>query len=86
MRQIVVDGKTWSVTVAGRHTQYGRDEVGLLFSQGTGDDREQRVLRYSPRWSRTGSMVLAELSDAELTELLRRSQPSWTSPETDYRR
>ncbi len=86
MRRITVDGKTWSVSVAGRHTQYGRDEVSLLFTRGTGHDREERVLRYSPRWSRARSMVLGELSDDALAGLLRRSQPSWTSPETGYRR
>jgi hypothetical protein len=84
-RTIEVDGTTWQVAPAGRVTQYTRDEFTMLFTRGTGPDREERVARYSPLGARSRELSLAELTDAQLHELLARSQPSWTSPDTGYR-
>ena len=85
-RIIEVDGQQWEVTPTGRVTQYTRDEFGLLFSRGQDAGRERRVVRYSPLGSRSPEASLHELSDVQLRELLGRSQPSWTAPETGYRR
>jgi hypothetical protein len=83
---ITVDGRTWEVTPSGHVTQYLRDEFGLLFHRLGGDEGETRVVRYSPLGSRIPEESLAELSDHQLETLFRRSQPSWTAPETEYRR
>ena len=40
-RIIEVDGDRWQVAVSGRSTQYNKDEFGLVFTRGTGPDREQ---------------------------------------------
>jgi hypothetical protein len=85
-RIIEVDGAQWQVAVSGRSTQYNKDEFGLVFTRGTGPDREQRVVRYSPLGAKSGELSLARLSDRELTDLLAVSQPGWTSPELGYRR
>ena len=85
-RIIEVDGAQWEVAVSGRLTQYTKDEFGLIFSRGTGPNREQRVVRYSPLGAKSRELSLSELSDAELRELLAHSQPSWTAPEIGYRR
>jgi hypothetical protein len=85
-RVIEVDGEQWEVAVSGRITQYVKDEFGLIFSRGTGPQREQRVVRYSPLGVKSRETSLAQLSDLELRELLRHSQPSWTAPETGYQR
>jgi hypothetical protein len=85
-RIIEVDGSQWEVAVSGRTTQYTKDEFGLVFTRGTGPDRERRLARYSPLGAKSRELSLAELSDAELRELLAHSQPSWTAPETGYRR
>lgn len=85
-RTIAVDGTTWAVTPTGHVTQYARDEFALLFTRGTGPDREERVAKYSPLGARSRELSLSELTDVQLRELLIRSQPSWTSPETGYRR
>jgi hypothetical protein len=81
-----IDGGQWEVEVSGRITQYVKDEFGLLFTRGTGPQREQRVVRYSPLGAKNRESSLGELSDQELRELLRHSQPAWTAPETGYRR
>ena len=81
-----VDGDQWEVEVSGRVTQYVKDEFGLLFTRGTGPRREQRVVRYSPLGSKNRESSLAQLSDQELRDLLRHSQPAWTAPEAGYRR
>jgi hypothetical protein len=83
-RQIMAEGRTWSVYPSGWVTQYDRDEFGLLFVTGEGDDREVRVTRYSPVGTRSREQSLTELSDAEVAQLLAYSQPSDTSPEADY--
>ena len=85
-RQIEIGSDTWRVAPAGRVTQYFKDEFGLVYTNGTGPEREERVVRYSPRGSRYREFSLQELSDAQLIDLFHRSQPSWTSPETEYRR
>jgi hypothetical protein len=85
-RIIEVNGEQWEVAVSGRVTQYVKDEFGLVFSRGTGSAREQRVARYSPRGAKSRELSLAQLSDADLRALLDRSQPAFTSPETEYAR
>jgi hypothetical protein len=84
-RILQVDGKQWEVEVSGRQTQYVKDEFGLVFTQGAGPERVRRVVRYSPLGSKSRELSLAQLSDAELRELLAHSQPSWTAPEMGYR-
>jgi hypothetical protein len=83
-RSITVDGRTWRVMPSGFITQYDRDEFGLIFVAGAGDQREVRVTRYSPHGARWREQSLAEMSDADLTALLAQSQPSEFSPEAGY--
>ncbi len=83
-RSITSGGRTWRVLPSGRVTQYDRDEFALLFTSGTGDDREVRVTRYSPQGTRSREQALAEMSDADLARLLEQSQPSEMSPEAGY--
>ena len=83
-RSIVVDGRRWDVYPSGRVTQYNKDEFGLVFVSGEGDDREVRVTRYSPVGARSREQSLAELGDDDLRRLLDSSQPSFTSPEAGY--
>ena len=85
-RRIEVDGDTWEVAASGRTTQYTKDEFGVVFTRGTGPDREQRVARYTPLGAKSRELSLAQLSDTELRDLLSHSQPSWTAPEMGYRR
>jgi hypothetical protein len=85
-RIIDVDGEPWEVAVSGRSTQYTKDEFGLVFTRGTGPDRERRVVRYSPLGAKSRESSLDELTDRELAELLAFSQPAWISPELGYRR
>ena len=85
-RSIDVHGTTWKVTPTGHVTQFVRDEFTMLFTKGTGPDRVERVAKYAPLGARSRELSLAELTDAQLRELFARSQPSWTSPETGYRR
>jgi hypothetical protein len=86
MRTIDVDGTPWTVSPSGRVTQFTRDEFTLLFTRGTGPDRVERVAKYAPTGARSRELSLEEMSDAQLAELFHRSQPSWTSPDTGYRR
>ena len=85
-RILEVDGHQCTVSPSGRLTQYTKDEFGLIFTRGTGPDREVRVARYSPLGAKSRELSLSQLSDAELVDLLAHSQPSWTSPEMGYRR
>ncbi|MSR05618.1 MAG: hypothetical protein EXR93_00895 [Gemmatimonadetes bacterium] len=85
-RTLEADGERWVVYPSGRTTQYDRDEFGLVFEKGTGPARVRRVTRYSPVGARRWDAALAELTDAHLLELLRQSQPAWTSPEAEYAR
>ena len=84
-RKFTADGAEWVVMPSGRNTQYVRDEFGLRFTRLTGE-RVERLVRYSPRNSRSREQSLATLTDAELRELLGTSQPAYTAPETGYRR
>jgi hypothetical protein len=81
VRRIQVDGEWWDVATTGRSTVYDRDEFGLEFRNGTGPDAIRRYARYAPMGSRYRGHSLAEMSDAQLAELLRQSQPEWTSPD-----
>jgi len=83
-RSITQGGRTWNVLPSGRVTQYDRDEFALLFTAGSGPDREVRVTRYSPQGTRSREQALAEMSDADLARLLEQSQPSEMSPEAGY--
>lgn len=83
-RTITLDGRAWRVMPSGRVTQYDRDEFALLFTAGSGDDREVRVSRYSPHGTRSRELALAEMSDADLARLFAQSQPSEMSPEAGY--
>jgi hypothetical protein len=80
------DGEQWEFEVSGRVTQYVKDEFGLVFTRGVGPEREQRVVRYSPLGPKSPEFSLGQLTDQELRDLLRHSQPSWTAPELGYRR
>lgn len=85
-KKVVADGQTWTVTPSGYITKYTQDEYGLVFSKGVGGEREVRVTRYSPQGRRSREESFAELSEEQLRELLRQSQPSFTSPEAGYTR
>jgi hypothetical protein len=83
-RSISIDGKAWRVFPSGFVTAYDRDEFGLLFVSGTGDDRVVRVTRFSPIGTRSREQALAELPDEEVRRLFAQSQPGETSPEAGY--
>jgi hypothetical protein len=83
-RTIEVDGERWVVSPSGRVTVYGHDQFALIFERGTGPQRRLRVSRYSPVGARSPDRAFAELSDRELIELFRQSQPAWTAPEAAY--
>ena len=83
-RTIVVDGETWEVFPSGRVTVYDRDQFGVMFEQGTGPARRRRFTRFAPVGSRSPEAALTELSDGELVQLFRQSQPAWTAPEGSY--
>jgi hypothetical protein len=85
-RTITAEGRAWRVFPSGRVTQYDRDEFGLIFITGSGEDRCVRVTRYSPQGARSREQSLAEMGDADLLRLFSQSQPSFTSPEADYAR
>ena len=84
-RLIELDGVAWWATMSGCHTQYNKDEFTVLFRP-VGEERPARVARYSPLGSKLRDESFAELIDQQLIDLLRRSQPAWTSAETGYRR
>jgi hypothetical protein len=83
-RRFVVDGETWEVYPSGRVTVYDKDEFGLVFQLGTGPERKRRFTRYSPVRSLSPDAAFAELSDQQVLDLFRASQPAWTSPESAY--
>ncbi|HET7614519.1 MAG TPA: hypothetical protein VFK26_11380 [Gemmatimonadaceae bacterium] len=85
-RVLQIDGQQWNVYPSGYITQYTQDEYALLFSRGSGEDRQVRVTRYSPQGTRSREQAFAELSDAQLQSLFSQSQPSFTSPEAGYER
>ena len=83
-RTIDVDGEAWEVFPSGRMTVYDRDQFGVMFEQGAGPSRRRRFTRFAPVGSRSSEAALAELSDGELVQLFRQSQPAWTAPEGAY--
>lgn len=83
-RRIQIDGSTWQVYPSGYVTQYDGDEFGLLFVRGVADEREVRLVRYTPWGTRSREQSLAELSEQDLQRLFETSQPSQTSPEAGY--
>ncbi len=85
-RTIEVEGERWDIYPSGRTTFYDRDEFGLVFEKGTGDNRVRRVMRYSPQGAKRPDKALAELTDSRLVDFFRHSQPAWTSPEIRYGR
>lgn len=85
-RFVELNGQRWEVATSGRSTQYTKDEFGVLFTRIAGGPTERRVARYSPLGSKSRELSLAELSEGTLVDLLIRSQPAWTAPETGYRR
>jgi hypothetical protein len=85
-RVLQIDGQQWNVYPSGYITQYTQDEYALLFSRGSGEDRQVRVTRSSPQGTRSREQAFAELSDAQLQSLFSQSQPSFTSPEAGYER
>ena len=84
VRMVEIDGERWEVYPSGRVTVYGRDQFGLIYEPGTGPQRIRRVTHYSPTGSRVPEPSFAELSERELIELFRQSQPAWTAPEVNY--
>src|SRR5207253_8219026 len=76
--RVVVDGGTWEVSPSGRVTVYGRDQFGIVFQQGTGPERRRRFTRFAPVGNRSPDAALAELSERDLVQLFRQSQPAWT--------
>ena len=83
-RTLSVVGERWEVYPSGRVTVYGRDQFGLIFERGTGPQRRRRVTHFSPLGARSTDRAFTELSERELLELFRQSQPAWTAPEADY--
>lgn len=83
-RFIDVEGERWEAYRSGRVTVYGRDQIGVIFERGTGSQRRRRVTHFSPVGSRQPERAFNELSDRELVELFRQSQPAWTAPEVSY--
>jgi len=81
---VVVDGATWEVAPSGHVTVYGRDQFGIVFQHGAGPSRRRRFTRFAPVGSRSPDAALAELSERDLLELFRQSQPAWTAPEAAY--
>lgn len=85
------DGTTWRVALAGRRTQYARDEVTLAFTRVPADDdaattEEVRYARFSPRGAKAPELAFEEATDGALRRLLGAAQPEWTSPDGAYGR
>ena len=84
-RSITIEGHAWTVSLAGRVTQYDMDEFSLVFARkDEHGKRLRRVARFSPLGSRSRATALAELTDADLQQFFRQSAPEWTSPELGY--
>ena len=84
-RRFEMNGESWTVAPTGRITQYDKDEFGLRFIRVAPEPRQERQVRYSPQGSKSRETSLAEMSDRQLIELFKVSQPRWTTPE-GYRR
>jgi hypothetical protein len=85
-RTIEVNGERWAVFPSGRTTQYEKDEFSLRFVRQPAGSGPDRIVRYSPLGPKSREASLAALSERELVDLFRVSQPSWTSSELGYRR
>jgi len=85
-RAIQIDDERWAVFPSGRTTQYEKDEFSLRFSRIPSGSGPDRIVRYSPLGAKSRELSLSRMSDAELIELFKVSQPSWTSAELGYRR
>ena len=83
-RTLDVDGQTWEVFPSGRVSVYGQDQYSLVFQLGTGAGRRRRFTRYAHTGARRTDAALSELSDRQLLQLFRQSQPAWTAPESAY--
>lgn len=83
-RQVLIEGDVWTVYPSGRVTSYGKDEFGVVFERGMGNERERRYTRYSPLGTRSRDASFAELGEHKLKELFYQSQPAWTAPEARY--
>jgi hypothetical protein len=84
-RVLEVNGERWAVAPAGRVTQYVKDEFGLRFTRLEPGPKQERLVRYSPLGSKSRESSLAELSEYQLLELFRVSQPASTTPEHGYK-
>ncbi|MGQ0702128.1 MAG: hypothetical protein ACT4PM_03225 [Gemmatimonadales bacterium] len=84
-RILEIHGERWAVEPAGRVTVYEKDEFAVRFSRLPAGSAPDRIARYSPLGAKSRETSLAQLRDAELIELFKVSQPSWTSPELGYR-
>jgi hypothetical protein len=82
-RTITVNGTEWTIEPTGRWTQYIKDEFSICFTNAVSGER--RMARYSPLGAKRRDASLAELSDTQLMDLFRRSQPAWTADELGYR-
>ncbi len=86
-RRIIERGpERWEAAESGRRTQYTKDEFSVVFTRLDGGRVERRIARYTPLGVKSREAAFARLSDRDLLELLGRSQPAWTAPETGYRR
>ena len=86
-RTVSINGEPWTVSIAGRASQYDRDEITVIFERKDAQGRKLRLAsRFSPQGARHRQQALAELSEAELLVLHAQSQPEWTSPELGYAR
>ena len=85
-RIVEIDGQRWTISPAGRITQYDKDEFALRFTRLPAGSGQDRVARYSPLGAKNREASLTQLTDAELVALFRVSQPAWTSAELGYRR
>jgi len=83
-RTITVDSETWEIAPSGRVSVYGKDQFALSFQHGTGPHRKRRFTRYAPVGHRSPDAAFAELSERQLVDLFRQSQPAWTAPESAY--
>ena len=81
---LTVDGEAWEYAPSGYDTVYTKDQFGVVFQCGTGSARRRRFTRFTPMGSRNPEAALSELSDRQLLELFRQSQPAWTAPESAY--
>lgn len=74
------DGATWVVTLAGRHSQYAKDEVILAFSR----DGETRYARFSPRGAKVPERAYEEASDRLLARLFATAHGAATAPSAGW--